>query len=908
MIYDYDKLNKGNLKGKIIIGLFLAALLVLAFVGNSIYLEILQYSEIGNLQSIYTTNLIYQIAFSAGAFVIIFLLVSLTNHFIKRNFKKYLIDNELPQRNLPNFILSAGVALVGAILCRNFFYQKALAFLNATGFGKTDPIFSQDIGYYVFQRPFFMSIYDFISTLWLFILFYTVTYYAVAFFLTYNTFNIQDLKVRSILRHILVNVSVYFLIRTISYKFIRENILYSTVIDVNGASFVDTNVWLKYYTIIPYALAVIVGLAFWFIWKGQLKKSAITIAVYPALWILATIISIVVQVLIVRPNAIDLERPFLKYNMERTREAYSIDKIKNIEFPAIKELTPEIINRNLDTKNSIRIVDYKATLDSDIQLQSNTNFYSFQDGDIINYTVNGNEIPVFITAREVDKNKLPEKSYLNTVYKYTHGYGVVINPINRLNRGGQVEYILSDLRMESIDPTLAVNEPRIYYGELTKDYVIVNAANNLREIDYDGSVETSYSGTGGIQLSLLNRLLFAIQYRDFNMIISGYVSSDSKLLLNREIVSRAQKAVPFLTVDKDPYVLITAEGRLKWVLDAYTATNYYPYSQTASEFGNFNYIRNSVKIVIDAYNGNAEYYIIDKEDPIINTYNKMYPGIFNDGPIPADVAAHSRYPELLFQVQSSILKRYHLDPNANPQNVTTFYTNQDMWDVAKIPSTNDASDVRAIEPYYNMIKLPGNISDNEELILMRPFTPSNKNNMISWLAVRNSWNNYGEMILFTFPKNTNIYGTYQVEVKINQIDEVSKDMSLWNQSGSRVFKGNLLVIPIEESVLYVEPIYIQSTGESSIPEVRKIIVGYQVGEEFKYGTGTTLDEALSELFAGVIPAPPPDAPPAGGGTPPAEGTPATDTREQLIRNITDKIESLRGQLDELDNLLNQLND
>lgn len=901
MIYDHEQLKKRSPGKKLIIAAVIVAAIILAFIANSIYLEILQYNEIGqNLSTVYLTNLMYKLLFAAAGFIIIFILTSLTNIFIKRNVRKYLQETSLPQRNLPNYPVSAVVAFFGALACKDFFYQKALSFFNATGFGKTDPIFSRDIGYYVFQRPFLMSIYEFFSTFWMFIIFFTVAYYMVAFFLTFNSVSIKDLKIKSILRHNLVNIAIYFIIKAFSYKFQREGILYSTVVNVNGAGYTDVNVWLKYYTIAPFLIIAVVIAAFLFIWKGNLKRAAYTIAVFPAVWVVVLIVSLLVQSLAVKPNEINVESPYLKYNMEKTREAYSLDKIRNIEFPAMKDLTPDIINRNQDTKNNIRVVDYKATLDSDTQLQSNTNFYSFQDGDIINYTINGKEIPIFITAREVDKNKLPEKSYVNTTYKYTHGYGVVINPINRLTPEGQVDFILSGLRMDSEDKNLKINEPRIYYGELTKDYVIVNTANNLKEIDYDGNTETSYTGTGGIKLSLLNRLMFAVKYGDFNMIISGYVSPDSKLLLNRDVIRRVQKAAPFLMVDNDAYILPTSDGRLKWVLDAYTTTGYYPYSQPALNYGGFNYIRNSVKIVVDAYNGSVKYYIIDKSDPIINTYNKIYPGVLSDEPIPADIAEHLRYPEMLFRVQTEQLKRYHLNPDANPQNVSTFYTNQDMWDVAKHPTSGDANEAQEIDPYYNMIKLPGKIGDKEELILMRPFTPSNKNNMISWLAVRNSSNNYGEMILFNFPKNTNIYGTYQAEVKINQIDKISKDMTLWGQSGSRVFKGNLLVIPIEDSVLYVEPIYIQAAGQSSIPEVREIVVGYQKGEEFKYGIGANLDEALNQLFTGIVPAP------ASGAAAQTDRNKQNKVDEKLINDLRTKYDSLRKQLDELGGLIDSL--
>jgi len=516
-----------------------------------------------------------------------------------KNMKKYMTENEIPSAKLPNFSVAAAIALIGAFLSKDFFYQKALNFLNSTDFGSKDQIFSQDIGYYIFQRPFLMSIYNFISSLWLFVIVYTVAYYIVVFFLMYNNVTIETLKVKTILRHNIINIAIFFFIKAFSYKFQKEGILYSTFLNVNanGASYIDVNVWLKYYLVAPILLVLIVLTAFFFIWKWKLKQAAYTIAVFPAVWLLATIISMAVQGFIVKPNEFNYESKYLSYNMEKTREAYSLNDIKNIKFPDVEILTPEIINRNLETKNNIRIVDYQSTLDTNVQLQSNTLFYNFHNGDIINYTVNEKEIPIFITAREIDKNKLLDKSYINTTFKYTHGYGVVMNPINKLTPQGQAEFILSGLKMKSSDENISVVEPRIYYGELTRDHVIVNASNDLNEIDYDGTTETRYAGKGGINLNSVNRLLFSIKYSDFNMLVSGYVSGDSKLLLNREVVGRAQRAVPFLSVDPDPYIIIGDDGRLKWILDAYTTTADYPYSQTQWGYNSFNYIRNSVKIV-----------------------------------------------------------------------------------------------------------------------------------------------------------------------------------------------------------------------------------------------------------------------------------------------------------------------
>ena len=921
MIYDYYKEKGKKDVGKTLItAVILLIILITCIAAVNIYLNIIQFNEIGNLSSVYLTNLSYKVGFFAISFIIIFAAISITTRFIKRNLVNHLHANNLEAVKFPNLSLAALFAFLGAFMSKENLYLKALSFINSTEFGSSDPLFNKDIGYYVLQRPFLMAVYDFFSSMWLFVILYTAAYYFIMLLSIYGNLTFQDLKIKSLIRHNLVNIAIFFLIKTFSYKFEREGILYSEVVNlqgvaINGAGYTEVNVWLNYFTVAPFLLIAIVGAAMWFIWKGNLKRAAYSIAVFPAVWLVVSIIATFVQSVIVSPNAISIEKPFMKYNMEKTREAYGIDKINVIDFQQVKELTPAVINRNTETKDNIRIVDYQATLDSNMQLQSNTNFYTFNDGDIINYTINGREVPVLISAREIDKNKLPEKSYINTMFQYTHGYGVVINPINRVTNEGQADFIVGGLKHKSLDPNLKVNEPRIYYGELTKDHVIVNPpeAQKLPEIDYDGTTGTNYNGKGGIKLGLFTRLLFAVKYGDPNLIISGNISSESKLLLNRNILDRAKKAVPFLTFDNDPYIVLTTEGRLVWVIDAYSTTSAYPYSQN---YQNVNYIRNSVKVTVDAYDGTVKYYIIDRKDPLIETYRKIYPEVFSKEDLPVDIAQHSRYPEALFKIQTEMLKRYHLDPNKDPQNVSKFFSNQDLWSIAKYPANMESSardadntEVRDIEPYYNMIRLP-KVGEKEELILMRPFTPTGKHNMVSWLAVRNSYNKYGELILFEFPKDTNILGPYQVEASINSNDTVSKDMTLWGQSGSRVFKGNLLVIPIEDSVLYVEPIYVQYAGQSSIPQVREIVVGYQRGEEFKLSVKPTLNEALNELL-GVSPQTPqaPQAP-QGQVTPTPTPAPAQPggvvDNQKLINDILTKYDELRKQLDELDKAMSEL--
>lgn len=872
--YDYykEKNKKGN-TGKITFIVILAVLVIAAVIGSSIYMELIQLRELNpkaDYSSVFTTNLLYKVIFIFSSFIVISLFVYISNIFIIKNLKKYFTQNNLEARKMYNAPIALSIGIIGAFLTKDYFYGKALLFLNSVKFGRVDPQFGQDIGYYMFQRPFYMSLLDFISNLWLFIVIYSAIYYVLVLLTALNnTFSVNTLKDKILLRHNLLNVAIFFILKSVSYKFQREALLYSSFTEtaVSGSGFSNTNIWIRFYTIAPIIVLAIVIIAFLFMWKGKLKKAAITIAVYPVLFILVTITSGIIQTVFVKPNEFEYEKSYLKNNMIETRAAYGLDKIKQYDFKTIEDLTPEIIKNNRNTIDNIRVVDYVPTLNSNKQLQSNTNFYTFSTGDILNYTVNGKEIPVLISAREINTSNLQNQNFVNRTFKYTHGYGVVVNPINKVTAQGQVEFLLSGLKMDTVDKqSLNITEPRIYYGELTNNFVIVNpkASKKEAEIDYDGTAVNYFDagGTEKIKLNLLNRMLFATKYMDANILVSSNINSDSQILLNRNVVDRAQKGVPFLKVDSDPAMTITSDGRLKWVLDAYTVSDNYPYAQNfytqSSEpdlrvLNGINYIRNSVKITVDAYDGTVKYYVIDKEDPIIQAYQKVYPDVFSKEPLPEDIASHTRYPETLFKIQTEVLKKYHLDPNVHEENISNFYTNQDAWNIAKYPDENSPDKVRDIDAYYNMIKLPGDLGKTEELILMRPFTPSaGKHNMISWLAVRNSKDNYGEMILFNFPKNTNILGPDQVEVNINQISEISEYNTLWGQGKSNVFKGSLLVIPIENSVLYVEPIYIQSKSESSIPQVKKIVVGYQDGTDFKHGIGNNLEDALNNLFEGDL--------------------------------------------------------
>ena len=929
----YDLKNVKFRVRKIIIPIVIIVAIISLIIAMNVYLNIIELNEIGQFSGIYLKNLFTQIGFFGVSAVFIFIVLLLASIFVRKNITKYYEEHSLPKRKINIFIAPVVFAIIGAFMSKEALFLKYLQFSNSTDFGKTDPIFNKDIGYYIFQRPFLMEIYNIISSVWFFTIIFTIGFYLILLLIEYKEFfNFETIKVKLLYRHNLINVAVFFFIKAFSYKFKNEGILYSTIpgADVQGASYTDVTIWLQYFKFAPYLLILITIISMIFLLRKKLKQCVMTILLFPAVWLVITIVAVVTQQFFVAPTMIEYQSKYTKYNMEKTREAYNLDNIKEVQFPETKDITTDLINRNAETVNNIRVVDYKSTLESNKQLQNNANFYTFNNGDIVNYKINGKETPVFTMARETDKSKLPpsdaSNDYIIKTFKYTHGYGMVINPINSFTSDGQVEFYLSGLKMDSVDPALKITQPRIYYGELTNDHVIVNG-NGINEIDLDGNSETNYSGTAGIKLGLLNKMLYTLKYGDFNMLISKYVSTDSKLLLNRNIIDRVNKAVPFITFDNDPYIVSTSSGGLAWIIDGYTTSGQYPYSQYTDS--NTNYIRNSVKAVIDAYNGSVKLYIIDKKDPIIETYSKIYPDVFTKEPLPVDIAEHSKYPENLFIIQSEMLKNYHLNPNDpinGAQNVKSFFQKNDLWDIAQYPqgnvstqTTTDQTATSNIEPYYNMIKLPGGISEKEELILMRPYTPYQKNNMVAWLSVRNSVDNYGELVVFNFPKNKNILGPNQIAGNINQIDELSKDMSLWNQSGSTAYKGNLLVIPIEDSILYVESIYIQAAVAGSAPHVKKVVVGYQRGDEFKSGYGATLKDALKNMFDGAaINIQGPATKPIDVATPGATGQPQTtpnttattpspsSSTDQKINDLKAQLEKIKGNITEIEKLINQL--
>jgi uncharacterized membrane protein (UPF0182 family) len=503
------------------------------------------------------------------------------------------------------------------------------------------------------------------------------------------------------------------------------------------------------------------------------------------------------------------------------------------------------IDANPLTVNNIRIWDDRPLLTTYAQIQEIRTYYDFKDVDVDRYMINNELRQVMLSARELNFDNFPAqgRSWVNEHFQYTHGYGLTMSPVNMVTEEGLPELFIQDIPPQS-NVDIEITRPEIYYGEKTDRYVIVGG--KLQEFDYpegDANVQTTYSGKGGVDISsLYKRLLFSSYFRDIEILFTDYIDENSKILFRRTIQERVKKLAPFLLFDQDPYLVIAEEGRLFWVMDAYTGTDSYPYSEPVSigktrrsSGYRYNYIRNSVKVVVDAYNGDVSFYVSDTTDPLIQMYQKIFPNTFKaSDSMPKSIAAHLRYPVDFFNIQAKMFGLYHMTrPNV-------FYNKEDVWDLPRELYGSDGGEQR-MDSYYLIMKLPG--EDKEEFVLLLPFVPSQKSNMIAWLAARSDGEENGNLILYQFPKQKLIYGPRQIEARIDQDPVISQQITLWSQSGSRVVRGNLLVIPIEKSLLYVEPLYLQAQT-SQLPELKRVIVSY----DNKISMEESLSESLMSVF------------------------------------------------------------
>jgi uncharacterized membrane protein (UPF0182 family) len=759
-----------------------------------------------------------------------------------------------PGGHLPRYAAIAFILLISlqAAMSTLPFWDSIPKFLNATPFNQTDPLFQRDISFYFFRLPIYEGLQHAAIELLLAALMIVATVYLLKgeirpergwkYFLT------GDVKshVCLLLAALAAAISIGFLLK-------RYDLLFSPHGVVYGAGYTDVHARLHAYWVLAF-VTLAVGLLFILsIWRSGFVWPLMGIALYfVVLIVIGGGYPWLQQRLVVEPTELSRERPYIEHSIDYTNAAYALDQVQSIPFPVEDTLTATQLSQNAPTLDNIRLWDYRPLLSTYRQLQEIRLYYRFQDVDIDRYTLPNDYRQVALSARELDYTQAaPEaQTWVNQRLKFTHGFGVVLSPVNQVTPDGLPELWIKNVPpVSSID--IEVTEPRIYYGEVTNQYVFTGATTD--EFDYpqgDTNAPYRYQGKGGVPLnSFLRRLAYAYDFGNLKLLISNYINRSSRIHYYRTVRDRARQIAPFLTYDSDPYIAII-EGRLKWILDAYTTSDRYPYSEPlnhSNDVGEFannavivqlaqaqtNYLRDAAKVVIDAYDGTVEFFVIDEADPILATYRKIFPNLFiSKADTPSNLRSHFRYPYDLFTMQAKMYRAFHMsDPEV-------FYNREDLW---RFPTQVYEEQEILVEPYHTIMRLPN--ADQETFIQILPFTPSTKDNMVAWMAGASDGEDYGKLLLYEFPKQELVYGPRQIEARIDQTPEISEQLTLWSQQGSRVIRGDLLVIPIEQSLLYMESIYLRA-DQGELPALSRVVVAY--GENIVMRE--SLDEALLAIF------------------------------------------------------------
>lgn len=832
-----------------VLGGILALLIVLS-IGRDFYTEWLWFSSL-NYGSVYSTVLTTRVLvffLSAFIFGILFLanLWLATRLVPKTEARVWTWDivRRLQAMLWTNiFIVTALLSIIFGLAAQSN-WEIILRFLNQQPFGITDPVFHKEVGFYVFSLPFLHLLQGWL--LWALI----VTFIGSTgiYLLSYG---LQWLKLeftRPVWSHLGgLFIAIMGLLAWGYWLGIWE-LVFSRRGVVFGASYADIHAklpaqWVLIATVIATVTVILVS-----VWRRRYRWSLYAIGGWLAAIVLVGVMyPSTIQRFQVEPNELELETPYINYNIESTRRAFALDRIEEQPFPAEDSPSPQDIAENEMTVSNIRLWDTRPLKDTYNQIQSIRLYYDFVDIDVDRYTIDGQYRQVMLSTRELSAEKLAgqAQTWLNRKLQFTHGYGLALSPVNEITSQG-----LPELLMKDIPPVgkFTLERPQIYFGEKTNDYVIVKT--KTQEFDYpsgEDNVYSFYEGKDGVSLgSFFRRLVYAWQLDDFNILISSQLTPESRVLYYRNIQMRVSHLAPFLTLDRDPYPVII-DGRLFWIQDAYTTSNRYPYSTPVA--GGLNYIRNSVKAVVDAYNGDVTLYVADPEDALVRTYQSIFPKLFVPiDRMPKALRVHLRYPEDMFLTQAEIYRSYHM------RDARVFYNKEDLW---AFPREVFSGAEQTMAPYYVIMRLPG--EENEEFLLMLPFTPVNKNNTIGWMAARADGDNYGKLLSYLFPKERLIYGPSQVENRIGQDTTITSQFALWGRGGSRIIRGNLLLIPLARSLLYVEPVFLQADN-GGLPELKRVIV--IAGE--KISMQPTLKEALADIFgaSGIPAAASPPVPPA----------------------------------------------
>jgi hypothetical protein len=787
-----------------------------------------------------------------------------------------------PVLRLAGWIVCIGGALVtGGSIMDDWPTLALWWYAPAGGTGSPDPIFGRPLSFFLFTLPAWHVILD-----WLLTMSVAVCLMAVFFLLITGGMRALD-KGRATYgpspwRGLSVALSGLLVILAINVYVGRFDLLLEHHTIFDGVNYTDAHLMLGGLLVVAAALLVGAGIAAFNAMRrprGLMLAGAIVPAAF--CYVVLSIIGWYVSSFVVKPNELVREEPYIANNIQMTRQAYGLDQFTQREFPA--ETTVEATDpaNNQPTLQNIRLWDWHALQDTLRQVQEIRTYYDFPDIDIDRYTINGSTREVMLATRELNVDKLPESSrnWINEKLIYTHGYGITMNPVNGFTSEGLPTLLLSNMPVQSTVPGLDVTRPEVYFGELTDNDVYVKT--RQQEFDYpqgDTNKLTSYQGTGGIPLGgFLRRVLLAYDRDDLgNLPFNHDVNPESRLLMRRNVRERVSALAPFLTFDQDPYIVLGENGRLSWVMDAFTTSDSFPYS-THYSLGDasVNYMRNSVKVVIDAYDGTTTFYVFDDKDPILGAYRRIFPSLFKDASsMPAWLHKHVRYPELLFKLQAEVYGLYHM---TNPQ---VFFNREDLWTVATETGSADNGDQtkQPMQPNFVLMKLPGEAG--AEFVEILPFTPSNRNNLIGWIAGRCDGDNYGKSVVYDFPKTKLVDGPQQIESRIDQNAQLSGQLTLWNQQGSHVRRGSLLVIPSGRALLYAEPIYLQAQ-QSPMPELRLVVLALQD----KLAYGPTFEAALASLYGGEAPSLTSNGAPqqqAAPSSPASQGPAKVDDVNELI--------------------------
>ena len=822
------------------------ALLVIAFFaflfvrfGASMLMDWYWYQEVG-YQRVFLTMLRAQslTAILTGAAVALFVFINTRiamqgRQFVLLSPKAPLVEVgeiSIPARTVRRLAsAAAGVAGFLAAMAAGAQWEKVLRYFHAQPFMKADPLLGRDIGFYVFQLPFYSAALGYVFMA----IIVSMLACGVIYFLARQISLIRTLVIAPAARtHLLALAALLLLAMAASARLQIYDLMSSQGGLFAGPGYSDVHARIplaRLESIVLAVLALLVAAASTVKIPFAIPAST---AIYVLILLARGLYPAAVERFVVRPNEFSLETPFILHNIEATRTAFGLDQIDERELTPEEPLSSSDIQRNSATVKNIRLWDHAPLLDTFGQIQEIRTYYDFVSVDNDRYVIDGKLQQIMLSARELSTSSLPNRNWINEHLSFTHGFGLTLGPVNRVTAEGLPVLLVKDIPPQSEDPTLKVDRPQVYFGELTNNYVIAKTRGG--EFDYPVGEENAYhnyEGAGGIPVqSILRRVVFAIGLSSTDILLSGLITPESRVMIHRNLQERIALIAPYLTLDRDPYLVIS-DGKLHWMQDAYTTSDQYPYAQQVEGVGS--YIRNSVKITLDAYEGSVHFYAADSTDPLLKTYASIFKDVYRPlEEMPEGLRKHVRYPEDIFSIQTAVYSTYHM---AQPQ---IFYNKEDQWE---IPVLTQGQQSQTIRPYYTIMKLPG--ETQEEFILMLPFTPRHKDNLAAWMAARSDPGAYGRLVVYLFPKQSLVYGPRQIDARINQDPEISRQVSLWDQRGSQVIHGTLLVIPIEETLIYVRPLYLRAES-GKIPELKRVVVAY----ENQIAMEETLDLSLARIF------------------------------------------------------------